>query len=113
MKIKKEITQKVDDGIVALRKDILSATITLMKMMGFEQGEDMTLPKILILHDTDSKGLSKTILANRIGFCESDNKSPFYVLMMGEDNFTAADLNLSISNMLVVYDTILKMARKK
>lgn len=113
MKISKELTQKVNDGIAALRKDILSATIALLKKMGHESGEDVMLPKIIIMHDTASNGLTQTILADRIGFCESDSKSPFYVLMMGEDNFTASDLNLSISNMQVVYEIVLKMARAK
>ena len=113
MKISKELTQKVNDGVAALRKDILSATIALLKKMGHEPGEDVMLPKILIMHHENANGLTQTILADRIGFCESDTKSPYYVLMMGEDNFTAADLNLSISNMQSVYDIVLKMARAK
>ena len=92
-----------------MRKTLVEQTIALLKLIGAETGQDVLFNNLLIMHERQKNGLTKTILADRICYC--DNVSTPYYLVEHNGKLEGSYF-MSLSNMATVYEEVYKVVRK-
>ena len=102
MKINQKINKRVKESMEECRKQIVSATIELLKAIGAEPNKPVALYQTLILYQQVGKN-TQTVLANQIVYDEKNE--PFFIVSMGDDYFFSSPF-ISLSNLYVIYKEV-------
>ena len=109
MKIHPRHNKAVAEAGHQMRKVLTEQTIELLKLIGAEDCQDVLLNNLLIMHDRKKNGLTETILADRICYCDNGS-SPYYLLEC--NGKPTVSYYMTLSNMETVYNEVYKVVRK-
>ena len=109
MKINPKINKQVNDSVAECRKVIVEATISLLKSIGAESGQDVMFPKTLFLFQ-HKENTTETIVADRIAWCDGRGDKSFYMLEM-DGKMNTSDMMLSLSSLMIVYKEVKEVVR--
>ena len=110
MKINPKINKRVNDSVAECRKVIIEATIELLKSIGAECGEDVSLGKMLFLYQNRGN-TTKTAVCNMISY-EDGCGNPYYLVAKGDGPHNISFL-MSFDNLLVIYDAVKAVVRSE
>ena len=110
MKINPKINKQVNNAVSECKKVIVVSIVELMKSIGVESGQDLSLENTLILFE-NNKGVTKTILCDKIAYQDINRCDPFLIGSKGETAFSSSFC--SVDNLLSIYDAVRKIVRAK
>ena len=110
MKINPKHNKAVANAAHEMRKALVEQTVALLKLIGAKNGEAVLFGNLLIMYSRKKNGLTETILADRICYCEVHDTNVFYMIEH-DGKFTSSHF-MSLSNMETVYEEVYKVVRK-
>ena len=124
MRIKKSITKGVEDARENLRRELIEATIALMKQIGADRGSVVKFSGTVILtqtvimgDDTEVKSniKTRTMLADEIAYNDAEREkenTPYYVLRYN-GHWCASSPYLDLAELLTVYEAMRQVVREE
>lgn len=112
MRANTKTNRKVRDAVDNCRKELTAAIISDMKRLGIEPGQEMELPRTLILYPYN-KGVHSTLLVRCISyFSKSAYWEPFFVTILNDEHWEHSS-QLSIDCLTAIHDETYKMVHVK
>lgn len=111
MKIKPSIGKNVSVAVSNCREVVVQETINLLKQIGAERGDEVTLGQILFLFQRKGN-TTETVVCDRIVYGEGRDGQRFYIVSM-DGEMCRSDLFLSIDSLLAVYEAVRKVVREE
>jgi len=108
MKIKSSIGKNVSVAVNNCREVIVKQTIELLKAIGAESGQDVSLGQMLFLYQRKCN-VTKTMVCDRIGYMDGRGGSPFYIVSMGDNKMCQSSIFLSIDSLMAIYEAVRKV----
>ena len=109
MKINSKINKRVNESVAECHKVLTDAIIELLKSIGAENGQDVSLGKMLFMYQ--SKGnTTETIICNMIAY-EERGSNPFLIVRQGDSYY--GSYFMSIDSLLVVFDAVKAVVRSE
>ena len=114
MKIKSSIGKNVSMAVGNCREVLVTETISLLKQIRAEPGQDVLFKRMLILHQTKPDGTSETVVCDRIAYAGRDGSTPYYIVSMGSDEYVPprSDMFLSLDGLQAVYGELRRVVRE-
>lgn len=110
MNVNRKITKKVDESVLECRKNIVNATIELLKSIGAESGEDVLFRKTLFIFQ-HKENTTETIVCDRIMFGHDKAATQYYFVSMDGDKWCRGSYQLSLDSLNIIYKEVLKVVR--
>ena len=109
MKINPKINKRVNESVAECRKVLTDAIIELLKSIGVENRQDVSLGKMLFMYQ--SKGnTTETIICDMIAY-EDRCCNPYLIVSQG-DSCHSSDF-LAIDRLLVIFDAVKAVVRSE
>lgn len=109
MKINPKINKRVNESVAECRKVLTDAIIELLKSIGVENRQDVSLGKMLFMYQ--SKGnTTETIICDMIAY-EDRCCNPY--LIVSQDDSCHSSYFLSIDSLLVIFDAVKAVVRSE
>lgn len=124
MRIRKSITKFVEDAKGNLRKELVEATIALMKQTGADRGSDVKFSGTVMLTQTRIMGddaevrsniKTRTMMADEISYNDAEREkgnTPYYILRYN-GHWCASSPYLDIAELLTVYEAMRQVVREE
>lgn len=111
MKINPKINKRVNESVAECRRVLTDAIIELLKSIGAENGQDVSLGKMLFMYQ--SKGnTTETIICDMIAY-EDIYSNPYpYIVVRHDDEYHSSSF-LSIDSLLVIFDAVKAVVRSE
>ena len=110
MKINPKINKRVNDSVEECHKVITEATVELLKSIGAECGEDVSLRNTLFLFQNKDNNTTKTIVFNMVAY--EDRGSKPYLIVRHGDSYHASYF-MSINNLLTIFYAVKAVVRSE
>lgn len=109
MKINPKINKRVNESVAECRKVLVDAIIELLKSIGAERGEEVSLGKMLFMFQ--SKGnTTETIICDMIAY-EDRCSNPYLIVSQGDSCHSSSFL--SIDSLLLIFDAVKAVVRSE
>lgn len=118
MRIKESARKFVKEAVSGLRRTLTVETVNMLRQIGAEGGEDVKLKNLVMVTETKSEGdtamtiKSRTFLADTVCFCDTDKKEQLYYVTYYNGDTSGTSINMSISEMLAIYEAVRQIVRK-
>lgn len=114
MKIKTSIGKNVSAAVANCREVLVTETVSLLKQIGAEPGQDVLLKRMLILYQAKPDGTRETVVCDRIAYAGREGSMPYYIISMGSDEYVSprSDMLLSLDGLQAVYGEVRRVVRE-
>lgn len=109
MKINPKINKRVNESVAECRKVLVDAIIELLKSIGAERGEEVSLGKMLFMFQSKDN-TTETIICDMIAY-EDRCSNPY--LIVSQDDSCHSSPFLSIDSLLLIFDTVKAVVRSE
>ena len=114
MKIKTSIGKNVSAAVANCREVLVTETVSLLKQIGAEPGQDVLFKRMLILFQTKPDGTSETVVCDRMAYAKGASGTLYYIVSMGSDEYVPprSDMFLSLDGLQAVYGEVRRVVRE-
>ncbi len=109
MKINPKINKRVNESEAEFRKVLVDAIIELLKSIGAERRQDVSLGKMLFMFQNKGN-TTETIICDMIAY-EDRCSNPFLIISQGDSCHSS--YLLSIDSLLVIFDAVKAVVRSE
>ena len=93
------------------RQVIIDAIVELLKQIGAEDSQYVTLNNMLIMHQRTMDGMMRTVLCDRVSYYV-DRENKYHLIASGGDYCIQLSSELSLDNLQMLYGEVRKVVRE-